>query len=1779
MCVTIIKNTTFPPKCPYEEQVDFEDYVNLNLTEDSIWMPLRRYDESGGIGLIRWSELNSNYKTSYTICTTTCRKYFFTGSLLDKNCLLYHNVTHTEAVRCDSQHTAVCAYHSLDKKTNSYCSQSFKKNVCVQSDYSTRSRCFCRSGKNSPSGSTGAKLFQPYQNLLSVISSETCNFGLEKVDNHFAWSANTPINYTNWNGEDKIDFSYTYGVINEAGWNLAATSSEHQCEVYEIDVPYKIASLSLTYHTDIKLFQLGITNLSSWYLGPDGTPLIFCFTNADATSISYRIADFNKSIDKELEEYAVYTFPSLDISESGPGMYWCEGFLYPDLEVTATEKYLLKNKSFSGEYVALLQLENYADTLGVNPLTESNLVLLQTLLKNELLQSTYFYPRIFKIVDIDEDQGRITVNFHLSSSESLNSRDEYNELKSIVRSQKAFQFGEFFSTDYCYEHWVVVGEMNLTWPTTPLGESNHPKNAYCVKAEGILSKRSCFGGFVDGAMWSKLDPECVFYPASNMTNALVNISNQQQDFSQYLQQVMIITEDYLHLSSLDVLLVAEYLGKFGKIEPDLEMFAKIVSNLLKVPREVLASAQFRFKATDKVLQHIDNILTSYEATNWFISYENFAIKSVSLKDVDFFGVLVHDCDGSSDCSVKDLTEASSDFNNTVYASVTMSDELLAQLTDRDDSKIVMAFYYTSAFFNEPINIKNSSVIFGILLPGFSDPFDGPLTINFNVDRSTNQHNCSYWKFGFSNFSGWELDNTLSENGITSCHFWHLTNLAVITGASMNKLSSTPSWAENQDLVPFLSIVEKVLQVPNASMVEFRSNNSFDGLLGNKYFLFNHDSEPIGQFEYIIFQGTMPTLLLNQDSLFYFPSDNKDDNMLIIKYDDDLLTGVLKNSSHYNSTSCRKREEFVKSISCLYNQITGYHPQQLRTSYTEVKEINATQLFPAMTATTSITSQLEGILSTDNNDLKLQQLDTLMATYVTIIQPYDVEVIAKIFQTLSIEDGPSLEKMAHILNKLMYLPVEPFAEAQRVNRSTDKILKSIADTLKGFNGTINIEQENFGLIISSLKENANFHGVCVKNFDGRNMAMSLDNAENYCSDEEHFVLSIVLSDELLEDIGTYNIVVMVYYDNHFFQTADTEMVAKEIVEVLLPSLDHDFKGNFSLIFNHPGSASCSSWNYSTELSLPGYWNREFSSVIDGNVTACTFNHTTHFALVKMITNITTNLENILNSDMWAEQKLQLVYNMSKVKFNDFVPVDIYLISKILLDALYNNYVNSDLMSGIISSISDTPRTVLENSQNEFNATDLLLHAIEEIAKQLDETWVTDEDNFAIIVTDLNRSDLTGIYLEDCETSICTVKPITQQNDLNYTANDSVAAAVIFGAPLIEQIRLMENNKVIISIFYSDALFNEIDSSRTTKSIFGIQLPGVNDSLQDSISIMFNVGLDADDADNCAYWNYNVATSEQGRWTQDGLRERLHMMTICKFSHVTHFALLLAEYETAPDHDSTLSMITNINCTLSLLGIIGILLTGLFFKKWRQNTGNKILVNFSFATALKILMLYISDAVYDSNPSGTPCTITGMVLHYALLSECCWMMTIAILQFKRFVEVLGGPPKYVLLKALICGWVFPCIPILCVFLIDPNNYEDGGAGLCYPSKLGLYLGVWLPVSIILALNSIIFVFIMYNVFHKKSEYVETSNNDILFQLRLALLLFFILGLTWIFGFVSQIKGDIVFVYLFCFTATLQGFIMFVFFIVFNKTTRFMYSQAVRQWFYDKGIFKVKHKRSKH
>nr|CAD7437413.1 unnamed protein product [Timema bartmani] len=319
-----------------------------------------------------------------------------------------------------------------------------------------------------------------------------------------------------------------------------------------------------------------------------------------------------------------------------------------------------------------------------------------------------------------------------------------------------------------------------------------------------------------------------------------------------------------------------------------------------------------------------------------------------------------------------------------------------------------------------------------------------------------------------------------------------------------------------------------------------------------------------------------------------------------------------------------------------------------------------------------------------------------------------------------------------------------------------------------------------------------------------------------------------------------------------------------------------------------------------------------------------------------------------------------------------------------------------------------------------------------------------------------------------------------------------------------------------------------------------------------------------------------------------------------------------------NEKALDIISIVGCTISLFGVIGIVTTAAVFRSWRDKSGTKILLQLSLAIALQMVGYLLSNfntrnkhtaipipeeevSNYENNeivscPEGSKiagdlmnysydditicdpylidgeenifCIILAAFNHYAILCGFSWMLVTAFLQFQRYVKVLGctRPPRF-LLKSTLFGWGIPLIPVCVMLMITPYSYVPSyHTTMCHLTGKSLYLGVILPASMFIFVNLFVFVKVIDSVLRGPDGKVRSNpdRNLVYSQLRLGVVLFFLLGLSWVFGIILSLNPNtIIFSYLFCLTATTQGFVMFLFFVVCDPSTRHLWIKLVSTW----------------
>ncbi|KAM8706070.1 hypothetical protein ACLKA7_010370 [Drosophila subpalustris] len=427
---------------------------------------------------------------------------------------------------------------------------------------------------------------------------------------------------------------------------------------------------------------------------------------------------------------------------------------------------------------------------------------------------------------------------------------------------------------------------------------------------------------------------------------------------------------------------------------------------------------------------------------------------------------------------------------------------------------------------------------------------------------------------------------------------------------------------------------------------------------------------------------------------------------------------------------------------------------------------------------------------------------------------------------------------------------------------------------------------------------------------------------------------------------------------------------------------------------------------------------------------------------------------------------------------------------------------------------------------------------------------------------------------------SVEKLKRESDLEV--------ATYLPVELWQQLKNKGATYLILKIYGHDGLFVENSQQRNRRprsKVLSITIPGLAAvTLPQALPILLrNENHRQPDqralktGSGCGYWNYQT-------WLSDGIVTSADTNTdmlrdpiiVCQTRHLTQFSYLVGgSYRTddlgnevlvSPINERVLDIISIVGCSLSLFGVLGIFLTAALFKSWRSQASTKVLLHLCLAMTLQmVLFVFINtDDISEqlvSQGNNTPCVILGALLQYSILVLFCWMLIIAFLQFQRYVTVIGiERPRHYILKAALVAWLLPLLPTLLVACIDPQSYLPTktqlatDTGICYPSGYGLTFGVVLPVTLITVANLVIFVYVFYSISHSLGQSVHRAERKLVHkQIRLSVLLFFLLGLSWIFGVFAFMQAGVAFSYLFCLTATMQGFVLFIYFVVLDELNR--------------------------
>ncbi|XP_070567269.1 adhesion G-protein coupled receptor G6-like [Ptychodera flava] len=461
-----------------------------------------------------------------------------------------------------------------------------------------------------------------------------------------------------------------------------------------------------------------------------------------------------------------------------------------------------------------------------------------------------------------------------------------------------------------------------------------------------------------------------------------------------------------------------------------------------------------------------------------------------------------------------------------------------------------------------------------------------------------------------------------------------------------------------------------------------------------------------------------------------------------------------------------------------------------------------------------------------------------------------------------------------------------------------------------------------------------------------------------------------------------------------------------------------------------------------------------------------------------------------------------------------------------------------------------------SQENHNAATRLLQSVERLSLLIesDNGPVTIETlNILLTVAEVNVTGFNGLHFP--------VSTSSQSNLFNVSSDsttEDTRTSIELPLSLFENVDDSDKHHVENAQFLayrSNKLFKVVDN-RTLPGFSPVIAASIGDltiiNLREPLKIRLAKNASYRNVnESCVFWDYTL-NGGSGAWSSEGcaisLEENDNNSVLCECDHLTNFALLVDIYNEGTNIDSTnkkaLSIISYVGCMVSLISLALTLVTLIAFKKTKDKA-TKILLNLCFALFMA-MMMFIIGSFADDFASFLPalCTTVAVLLHYFLLAVLAWMALEAALLYLLLVKVFKTYIRRFMLKFCLVGWGVPLVIVSITLTIDLNNYGNNNS-ICWLSRYPFYGAFLAPLCLVLIFNSIIYCLVIYQICGLNSKAMTPNERySYLAQLRAALGLMVLLGLTWVFAFFAVGQASLLFNYLFALFNSLQGLFIFVF-----------------------------------
>ncbi|KAJ8042983.1 Adhesion G-protein coupled receptor G4 [Holothuria leucospilota] len=298
-------------------------------------------------------------------------------------------------------------------------------------------------------------------------------------------------------------------------------------------------------------------------------------------------------------------------------------------------------------------------------------------------------------------------------------------------------------------------------------------------------------------------------------------------------------------------------------------------------------------------------------------------------------------------------------------------------------------------------------------------------------------------------------------------------------------------------------------------------------------------------------------------------------------------------------------------------------------------------------------------------------------------------------------------------------------------------------------------------------------------------------------------------------------------------------------------------------------------------------------------------------------------------------------------------------------------------------------------------------------------------------------------------------------------------------------------------------------------------------------------------SCVYWKYN-STLGRGEWDTDGCEmvQSDERYVTCLCNHLTSFAVLVHVTTDPYKSNPILDIISLVGRILSIIGLSICVVTSLAMKDIRRKQLTQIHINLSVA----LIALYVTFSIgIKSTRDYIRCKITVSLIHFFCLSSMAWMSVEAFNMFAFLWTMRRNDIKHLLVIGSLFAWGFPFAVSLSMYLFDETTNYQGVNDYCFLHPgVSLYIGFLFPIFVLFFFNGVVFALITYRVSFRKiiATNEEARRKAEVARIKGPILFWILLGLSWIFGFLTILNTPlkILFEILFSVCLSLQGVFMF-------------------------------------